>query len=166
MLREQRDVMWGRWDGSASVPEASTLSVHLPTGRTKVERRGLQTEFPSIDPRLVGRRHRYVVSLAQLSGERASHPLFNGLVRQDVESGRTQSFGFPSDVIPEEHLVVPKDIADATAGEWIIGTALDIEHASSQLSIFDAAHLEDGPVATVRLPYATPLGLHGRFVPA
>jgi carotenoid cleavage dioxygenase len=32
------------------------------------------------------------------------------------------------------------------------------------LSVFDAEHLADGPLAQASLPYVLPLGLHGQFV--
>ena len=37
--------------------------------------------------------------------------------------------------------------------------------AFTSLNIFEADRLEEGPIAVVRLPYALPLGLHGKFVP-
>ena len=47
---------------------------------------------------------------------------------------------------------------------WLIGTALDIARGRTLLSVFDARDLSAGPLACARLPYALPLGLHGKFV--
>jgi len=44
-----------------------------------------------------------------------------------------------------------------------MGTALDTRADNTVLSIFDAAHVSDGPIAQARLPYSLPLGLHGTF---
>ena len=165
MFEEQREVMWGRWPGR-SLPQATTLSLELASGRVRQEARGLQSEFPSIDGRRMGRRHRYVFCLAQLPDAAAAHPLLNALARQDVDTGKTQLFRFPSHVIPEEHVFVARPGTSDPAAGWVIGTALDVRRAATQLSVFDAEHVDDGPVATLRLPYALPLGLHGRFVPA
>ena len=51
-------------------------------------------------------------------------------------------------------------------GGWIVGTALDWEHEVMRLNVFDAGHAADGPMASAVLPYALPLGLHGKFVHA
>ena len=45
----------------------------------------------------------------------------------------------------------------------VIGTSLNYQSARSELRIFDARRVSDGPVATAVLPYALPLGLHGKF---
>ena len=162
---EQRTIMWGRWEGR-SPAQATTLTLDLASGRVHQEERALLTEFPSIDGRDVGRRHRHVFSLAQLPRRDEAHPLLNALARQDVETGKTQVFRFPSHVIPEEHLFVSGPGNSGSGVGWVIGTALDVRRAATQLSVFDAEHVDDGPLATFRLPYALPLGLHGRFVPA
>ena len=165
MFGPQRDVMWGRWDASRILPEGTRLHLDLARGRVREERSGLHTEFPSVDPRLTGRRHRALFSLAQLDDAETHHPLLNALVRQDMDTGAVQRHRFPPDVVPEEHLFVPKGAGDPAAG-WVVGTALDAKRGVTQLSVFDAEHVDAGPVATLRLPYALPLGLHGRFVPA
>ena len=165
MFGEQSQVMWGRWEGGSPAPEAVSLAVDLESGRVRSEPRGLAAEFPCIDRRRTGRRHRYVVSLAQLPGEPAAHPLLNAVARQDVETGLAQTWRYPASLIPEEHLFVPAG-GDAPEGEGhVLGTALDVRSGATELWIFSAARLEDGPLATLRLPYALPLGLHGCFVP-
>ena len=62
----------------------------------------------------------------------------------------------------EEHLFIdaPDEVAPP---RWVAGTALDTRADSTVLSIFDAAHIGDGPIAQARLPYSLPLGLHGTF---
>ena len=162
MYGPQRRVMWGEWE-RAAFPDATTWSLDVSSGRIRSEARGLASEFPSIDARRVGRRHRHVVALARVGGDDAGHPLLDAVTRQDVETGVAQSFHFPGHVIPEEHLFVPRSGAGEGEG-WVLGTSLDTRERATQLSVFDAQHLEDGPVATWRLPYALPLGLHGCFV--
>ncbi len=33
----------------------------------------------------------------------------------------------------------------------------------TQINVFDAEHIDDGPVATARFPYSLPLGFHGKW---
>jgi len=62
----------------------------------------------------------------------------------------------------EEHLFLTP--AGAARPRWIAGTALDTRAGNTVLSIFEAEHLSDGPIAQARLPYSIPLGLHGTFL--
>ncbi|MDE0508358.1 MAG: carotenoid oxygenase family protein, partial [Gammaproteobacteria bacterium] len=43
-------------------------------------------------------------------------------------------------------------------------SAFDWSQGKQILNLFDAEAVADGPVATAELPYAIPLGLHGKFV--
>ena len=47
---------------------------------------------------------------------------------------------------------------------WVLGTAHDWREGETLLNVFDVRTLDAGPLATARLPYALPLGLHGKFV--
>lgn len=49
---------------------------------------------------------------------------------------------------------------------WLLGTCLDFQRGVTQLDVFDASRVADGPLAVAHLPYAIPLGFHGRFVEA
>jgi carotenoid cleavage dioxygenase len=162
LFREFREVMRGE---VGARPDTLTTHVTLDpaSGRaTQVSTPG-GVEFPRIDPRYVGERNRYLFSAAQLS-PRGQCPLgFDGVRRLDVETGRIEVFGYGDFVMAEEHLFVPDPHASAEGEGWLLGTSLDVRAGVTRLSVFDAAHLSDGPVATARLPYALPLGLHGNF---
>ena len=67
-------------------------------------------------------------------------------------------------IIPEEHLFVPRPGSAPESDGWIVGTAIDYAAEQSLLNVFDAANVADGPLVTARLPYALPIGLHGKFV--
>lgn len=123
---------------------------------------GIDSEFPVIDPRVSGRRYSSLVVLTRRGS--VEHPMLNEVSRFDLDHGRLDSYRYPQGVIPEEHLYVPAPgSAPETAG-WVVGSALNYGNARTELNIFDAARLGDGPVATARLPYALPMGLHGKFV--
>jgi all-trans-8'-apo-beta-carotenal 15,15'-oxygenase len=46
---------------------------------------------------------------------------------------------------------------------WLLVMVFDGEAVSSELAVFDARRVSQGPVATVRLGHHVPLGLHGSF---
>lgn len=119
-------------------------------------------EFPALDPRSVGVRQRYLV-LTEATGD-TQHPGFNALRRIDLDRENVQGYRFEAGTLVEEHLVIPKT-PDAPDGDaWLLGTVLDTRASETRLTLFDAAHLADGPIAQAALPYSLPLGFHSHFV--
>ncbi len=160
MFTEQRDIMRGAWAGTSTMAEATTLRLGA-NGQVTHNPRGRNGEFPSIDPRRMGRRHRHSVSLSRVDSAEVGHPLLNAVTWDDLEGESTQQFTYAPNLIPEEHLYIP---GTGTDPGWIVGTALDFVAKKTRLSVFRAGALADGPVVEAELPYALPLGLHGRFV--
>ncbi len=153
-----REVMRGRRVKSTE-PLLTVATLNLGTGQAVQKSLAVDAEFPRIDPRRVGLRHRAVVHATQGMREL---PGFGAVARTDVETGRTERFVFGPQAIVEEHVFVP----DGTGPGWILGTALDLARKRTLLSCFAADRLAAGPVAQATLPYALPLGLHGAFVGA
>ena len=60
--------------------------------------------------------------------------------------------------------VTPKVSSAPEQAGWVIGTALDVAARQMLVNVFDAHHVDDGPIASARLEYAMPMGLHARFV--
>ncbi len=166
LYREQRDVMWGRWERRKAFSTPVRVTLHPARGTVREERGGGNGEFPRVDPRRIGRRHRYVYSLAQHGDGTGRHPLFDAIQRCDVESGTVQSWRYPAGIIPEEHVFVPRSDAASEGVGWLVGSSLDFERGVSQLCVFDAEAIDAGPLAVARLDYALPLGFHGWFAPA
>jgi carotenoid cleavage dioxygenase len=150
--------MRGRRVRSAE-PHLAVATLDLGTGRATQAVLPLEAEFPRVDPRRVGLRHRQVVHATQVMRER---PGFAAVALTDVETGRSRRFVYGPQAMVEEHVWVPDDSGPG----WILGTVLDLARGRTVLSCFAADALGDGPVAEAVLPRALPLGLHGAFVPA
>ena len=158
LFTSTRELMRGRY---VRGPQArlTVARLDLGAGRATQVEWPLEAEFPRIDPRRVGLRHRQVVhAAAPIDGR----PLWSAVARTDVESGASQRFSYGAQALVEEHVVVP----DGERPGWVLGTALDYAQGKTVLSCFAADALADGPVAQATLPYALPLGLHGAFVAA
>ena len=125
---------------------------------------GLYSEFPCVDPRVGCRRYRKLVFLSQREGVPAAHGMLNELSLFDMENGQRGFFRYPDEQIPEEHLYVPRPGSEPETSGWILGTAYDWKRRVHVLNLFDAEGIADGPMAAAELPYAIPLGLHGKFV--
>lgn len=123
----------------------------------------VQAEFPRIDPRLTGQRHRRVLHATQTM---PTHPGFSGIASTDVETGRTEQYSYGPDHMVEEHLFVPEPGTAPGSEGWVLGSALDLKRRRTVLSCFRSGRLAEGPVAQAELPYALPLGLHASFVAA
>lgn len=140
-------------------PHLTVATLNLSTERATQATLAQEAEFPRIDPRRVGLRHRQVVHATQI---RRDLPGFGAIARTDVETGRSQRFSYGAQAMVEEHVFVP----DGSKPGWVLGTAFDFGKGKTVLSCFAADNLAAGPVAQATLPYALPLGLHGAFVPA
>lgn len=158
ILGSTREVMRGRLVPGPA-PRLTLASLDLGAGKATQVAWPVDAEFPRMDPRLVGLRHRHVFHATQLLG---ATPLWGAIARTDVESGTSQRYGYGGQSLVEEHLFVP----DGKCPGWVLGTVVDTVQKKTVLSCFAADALADGPVAQATLPYALPLGLHGSFVTA
>ena len=157
-----QDLMRGQFR-SAEHTAMALVELDLRSGQARQELLPHVAEFPRVDPRFTGQRYRQVlVSERVAAGPR---PGYDAVTRIDVRTGRADRYRYGTDVLVEEHLFVPRAGAPEGHG-WVLGTALDLRQRAMLLSVFDAQHLADGPVAQGVLPRVMPLGLHGIFVGA
>jgi carotenoid cleavage dioxygenase len=146
-------------------PTLDRWTVDLTAGKVLEERlddRG--QEFPRVDERLVGRRHRYGYASGVVEGE-DKHLDFgsNALLKHDLVAGSTAVREFRSGAAGE--FVMAPSAPDAGEDEGVlVGLVYDRERDASDLVVLDAATLDD--VATVHLPARVPYGFHGNWVPA
>ena len=119
-------------------------------------------EFPRIDPRRTGRRHRFVFALA--GNEDGDGWPLRRAARIDPERGETDGWAYPPHQVPEEHVFVPR--GETEGDGWLIGPFLDTRRGTAGLNVFEASRVSDGPLWRGVLPYPVPLGLHGIFTPA
>ena len=122
----------------------------------------IQTEFPVIDPRVSCRRYRRLVMLGETKA--SVHGNLNEVRSLDLETGKSSSFRYPDHQMPEEHLLVPRPGSATETRGWVLGTVHDWQAHATRLNLFDVEAIDAGPIATATLPYALPLGLHGKFL--
>jgi carotenoid cleavage dioxygenase-like enzyme len=118
-------------------------------------------DLPSHDRRFTGRAHRYGW-LVDLRPHTETVDL-GGIARLDYQSGdvRVWQPGLA------RHANEAFFVADG-AGEgegWLLSFVYDRGSHTSDLVILDAEHVEDGPVAEIRLPQRVPHGFHGVWIP-
>lgn len=143
-------------------PRMARVALAPHSGRVRIELLPEAAEFPRVDPRRVGLRHRLLIAPVAIDSRHGFG--FNAVQRLDIDSGRTDRYVWGDEYVIEEQLLVPRG-ADAREGEgWLVGTGFDVRRQVSFVSAFDAQRVAAGPLAIARLPYALPLGFHGNFV--
>ena len=91
-------------------------------------------------------------------------PLPTDIAVTDWRRERTERFGFDGRHIAEELLFVPRKATSAEGDGWLVGTSLNLTARATELHVFDAARVAEGPVCTWRADVPLPVGFHGAFV--
>ena len=138
-------------------PTLFRWTVDLAAGKVREERLDDRAqEFPRVDERLTGRRHRY--GYAPRFMERPVE-----LLKHDLERHTTEAVSFGAGREPGEFVFVPRD-ADAAEDDGVLmGFVYDAAAGRSDLMLLDAATLET--VAVIHLPVRVPNGFHGNWIP-
>jgi carotenoid cleavage dioxygenase len=117
-------------------------------------------EFPRVDERLVGRRHRYGYAPTVADGVAAD----DVLLKHDFVAGTTESRSFGSGKGLSEFVFQPSSPDSAEDDGVVMGYVYDAATGRSELAVLDAQTLED--VASIKLPHRVPAGFHGNWIPS
>ncbi|WP_395010860.1 carotenoid oxygenase family protein [Undibacterium sp.] len=137
------------------------MTIDLNRNKISMTERKELLEFPRVDPRVVGQRNQFIYY--PIAVNMADNNALNGVMRLDLESGKTDAYDFGDRCRLEEHVVVPKAGSRKEGEAWLVGVGFDIEKQTSFASVFDAQNLSAGPVALAHLPYWVPHCFHGNF---
>ena len=120
-------------------------------------------EFPRVDERLVGLRHRYGYAVEAI-GNRDRPGATESVIKHDLVSGKTIRRSFGPNSAPGEVVFVPNGPDAAEDDGVLMGFVYHPETQRSDLTLLDAGTLET--VAAIHLPNRVPSGFHGNWVPA
>ena len=115
-------------------------------------------EFPRVDERVVGRRHRFGYAGAFLEHESA-------LVKHDLDRRTSERRPLPSGGGASEAVFVPSAPDAAEDDGWVLSLVYDQGTDRSDLLVLNAADFTGPPAAVVHLPTRVPFGFHGNWVP-
>ncbi|WP_332774060.1 carotenoid oxygenase family protein [Phenylobacterium sp.] len=126
----------------------------------------LDGEFPRLDERWTGKRHRHLWYGADTADQNKSEPIrLNSLVHLDQRLGRRTIFELPEGDLTSEPVFIPRR-ADAPEGDgWLSAVIWRWAENRSDLLLFNAMDVGAGPLMTARLPQRVPFGFHGTWVP-
>jgi carotenoid cleavage dioxygenase len=119
-------------------------------------------EFPRVDERLVGLRHRYGYAV-EARGKADRPGTTEAIVKHDLVTGRTIRRSFGPNSSPGEVVFVPNGPDAAEDDGVLMGFVYHPETQRSDLTLLDAGTLET--VAAIHVPNRIPNGFHGNWVP-
>ncbi|ESQ80260.1 carotenoid oxygenase family protein [Asticcacaulis sp. YBE204] len=159
-----RELVKGIYKGDEHTEAHLALITLRPNGKAEMELTKASAEFPQTDHRVQGLRHDLV---AHVGGYLKDRPGAHMLSTYNWRTGKSDTHDFGHDAIVEEALFVPRPATAGGTGKeadgWFVGTVLNLKARATELHVFDAGNLKDGPVASWRSQHATPLGFHGTF---
>ena len=122
----------------------------------------IMAAFPRIDDRRAGSPFRFSTLCCRRPD--AADEGWNGLARLDHQTGQQALFAFePQDGLSEA-VFVPYASEGGEDEGWLLAVLWSARLRRSELLVFEAAGLEDGPIARVLLPRRIPFGLPGIWV--
>jgi len=142
-------------------PTLERWAVDLADGKVRESRIDDRAqEFPRIDDRLVGMRHRYGYAPTVGDGTDGG----DTLLKHDLVRGNVAARSLGSGKALGEFVFHPSS-PDAVEDDGVLmGYVYDRPTDRSELTILDAHSLED--IASTKLPHRVPAGFHGNWVPA
>ncbi len=136
---------------------------NLKTGAVKEGWRDDEnSEFPSINANYLGRASRYAYNV-HISPEPTL--LFDGLMKYDTDSGKSETFIFGPGRFGSEAPFAPRTNAKSEDDGYLVSFVHDEMTDTSELVILDAQNITDGPIARVIIPQRIPSGFHACWVP-
>ncbi|WP_255950934.1 carotenoid oxygenase family protein [Streptomyces odontomachi] len=146
--------------GEEGAPTLARWTIDPGAGRVREETvDDRPQEYPRIDERLVGHRHRYGYSLV-LNGSGPS----DTLLKHDIVRGATAARSFGAGREAGEFVFEPNSSGAAEDDGVLMGLVYDREKDRSDLELLDAGTLET--IASIHLPSRVPHGFHGNWLPA
>ena len=118
-------------------------------------------EFPRIDDRRSGLRHRF----GAVAGCSRPGAGLDSIVWLDLMRDSRSLFTLPTGDGFSEPVFVSRSNDAAEGDGWLLATIWRAAENRSDVAVFDTAGLENGPIATIRLPHRVPAGFHGNWVP-
>jgi carotenoid cleavage dioxygenase len=162
VVRHPRMFERDRRGPNEGAPTLDRWTVDLNAGKVLEERLDDRPqEFPRVDERLVGKRHRIGWSVLAEQDD-ADLSLAGALLKHDTTAGTSEVRSFGRGTAAGEFVMVPNEGGTSEDDGVVMGIVYDRSRDASDLVLADAATLET--VAVVRLPQRVPFGFHGNWV--
>ncbi len=143
-------------------PKLHRWRFNLKTGQVKethLDDRIL--EFGSFNQTIAGEKGRYLYSTTTKPG----WFLFDGVVKHDLETGRSWSLDFGEGRFGSEAPFAPRVGANSEDDGYLVTFVTDLVADRSECILIDARDIEAGPVCRILLPHRISSGTHAAWAP-
>jgi carotenoid cleavage dioxygenase len=141
---------------------------NLQTGKTRerILDDVVNTEFPVVNSARQGEKTRYSWNILMARNRVPEQPRFCGLTRFDLQTGRVQAYSDGPECWYNEAPFAPKDRMVEEDDGYLVGFVWNAREQRSEVQVWDAKDIGEGPVARVPLPVRVPHGFHSTWVSA
>ncbi|MEH2053692.1 carotenoid oxygenase family protein [Nostoc sp.] len=149
-------------DPEGNIPRLYRWRFNLTTGTVREEMLDdVASEFPRVNENRLGRQTRYGYTNKMANNPL---PLFEGIIKYDFSSGKSQTHNFGEGRYGGEAVFAPRPGATAEDDGWLITFVHDEGEDTSELVVVNAQDITAEPVARVIIPQRVPYGFHGAWV--
>lgn len=141
---------------------ASQLVINMTSKTAQLVKSPHGMEFPMFDAQFVGQKTQIQTGI--IRGSNPANPRYNTVASYNTQTDNMDAYEYGENVYVEEPIFVKKQGSNKEGEGYLIHTYLDFIKDQTGVSVFDAQHVADGPLATATLPYYLPLGFHGTYV--
>jgi carotenoid cleavage dioxygenase len=147
-------------EGSEDIAVYSRWVINLNSGTVKMTKLdNMPAEFPRFDERFNGRSYQYLYTAGGIPSDTS---LFDRIIRYEAGTNNKQEFIFTDGDTPWEPVFVPRSAQEGDG--YLLSPVYRAQENRSDIVIFNAQHVSDGPMATIKIPHRIPYGFHGNFV--
>ena len=145
-----------------NIPQLYQWRFNLNTGRVSEEKLdSAASDFPRVNENFLGRQTRYGYAGRMT---RDPLPLFDGVIKYDLNNSSSQVHQFESGCYGGEAVFAPHPNAQAEDEGWLITFIYNSKEETSELVVIDAKDVASEPVARVLIPQRVPYGFHGTWI--
>ena len=149
-------------DPEGDIPRLHRWRFNLSTGKVREEMLDdVPGEFPRVNENFLGRQTRYGYIAKMAKG---SMPVFDGLIKYDFSSGKSETHEFGRGRYGGEAVFVPRPDATSEDDGWLIAFVHDENSGNSELVVVNAQDMSGEPAARLLIPQRVPYGFHGMWV--
>jgi YD repeat-containing protein len=124
------------------------------------------TEFPRLDERVAGRKHRYGYFTNGDTESPDNKSNSRGLLKRDYQSNKVEVQELGPNFAAGEPVFVPRSAQSSEDDGWVLAVWYDDQRNRSEMVVLDARNFAGTPVARIKLQHRVPWGFHGNWVPA
>lgn len=159
---------YGGRTGPQSPPMLHRMAIDPATRRIEdAALSPMPVEFPRVNDAFdaLPTRHVYIPTVTDtLLIPNPPSASFNTICKVDAETGDVARHDF-GNKLGGEAVFIPRPGSTAEDDGYLAVFAFDVSTGTSDFVLLDARHVDDAPVAVVRLPQRVPQGLHGTWIP-